>query len=91
MHYFEDGNLQLLSSKPMDHPIIVRFLDEADLLKHLVDIIEKEETALHTNLHEMYSSMNDETFRSMRRTMPITRTKMEWNINAVRMIKQTRK
>jgi hypothetical protein len=38
----------------------------------------------------MYANMNEETFRSMRRIMPITRTKMEWNVNAVRMIKQTK-
>lgn len=39
----------------------------------------------------MYTNMNQETFRSMRRLMPITRTKMEWNVNAVRMVKQVRK
>jgi hypothetical protein len=39
----------------------------------------------------MYSEMQSETLRAMRRVMPITRTKMEWNINAVRMVRQVRK
>ncbi len=49
------------------------------------------ENSLHLGFEEMYGSMNGETLRSMRRIMPITRTKMEWNINAVRMVKQVRK
>jgi len=39
----------------------------------------------------MYANMNEETFRAMRRLMPITRTKMEWNVNAVRLNKNLRK
>lgn len=46
---------------------------------------------MQSGLEDMYSSMSQETFRSMRRLMPITRTKMEWNVNAVRMVKQVRK
>ena len=29
--------------------------------------------------------MNEETFRAMRRALPITKTKMEWNMNSLRM------
>jgi hypothetical protein len=39
----------------------------------------------------MYSNMAEETFRAMRRIMPVKRTKMEWNINSVRMNRQVRK
>ena len=46
---------------------------------------------MQSGLEEMYTTMNNETLRSMRRIMPITRTKMEWNVNAVRMVKQVRK
>jgi capping protein alpha len=49
------------------------------------------EGELQTALEEMYASMNEETFRAMRRIMPVKRTKMEWNVNAVRMNKQVRK
>jgi hypothetical protein len=53
--------------------------------------VQSEESALQSSLDDMYTNMNQETFRSMRRLMPITRTKMEWNVNSVRMVKQVRK
>ena len=39
----------------------------------------------------MYTNMGEETFKAMRRIMPITLTKMDWNLNAVRMVHQIRK
>jgi capping protein alpha len=52
---------------------------------------QSQEAALQSGLEEMYTNMNNETFRSMRRIMPITRTKMDWNVNSVRMVRQVRK
>jgi hypothetical protein len=53
--------------------------------------VQSSEGDLQTALEEMYANMNEETFRAMRRIMPVKRTKMEWNVNAVRMNKQVRK
>ena len=36
----------------------------------------------------MYATLNTDTLKAMRRVLPINRTKMEWNINAVRMTRQ---
>jgi hypothetical protein len=49
------------------------------------------ETDLQAGLEEMYANMSGETFRSMRRTLPVKRTLMEWNVNAIRMNRQVRK
>ncbi len=57
----------------------------------LLNELQAQESVLQNGLEDMYSNMNNETFRSMRRIMPITRTKMEWNVNAVRMVRQVRK
>lgn len=46
---------------------------------------------MRNGLDSMFGSLNDETLRAMRRTMTVQRTKMEWNVNAVRMIRQVRK
>jgi len=90
VHYFEDGNLQLQSTKSI-LPTDIFFDSEGDAVDLLTKLIRSEETSLQTGLEDMYSNMNNETFRSMRRIMPITRTKMEWNVNAVRMVRQVRK
>jgi len=90
VHYFEDGNLQLQSSKVVPATDIP-FKNENDLADQLTKFIQSQESALQGGLEDMYSNMNNETFRSMRRIMPITRTKMEWNVNAVRMVRQVRK
>lgn len=60
----------------------------SDVASAAVAAIKAAESALQEGLEEMYGSMDEETFRAMRRTMPITRTKMDWNISAVRMTRQ---
>jgi capping protein alpha len=90
VHYFEDGNLQLVSSKQVE-PVDIAFKDAADLTTKVVEQIRTTESAIQNGLEGMYNGMNDETLKAMRRVLPITRTLMEWNINSVRMIKQVRK
>jgi len=90
VHYFEDGNLQLQSSKSIP-AADVNFKSNGDLGDQLIRFIQGHESILQNGLEDMYSNMNNETFRSMRRIMPITRTKMDWNVNAVRMVRQVRK
>jgi hypothetical protein len=53
--------------------------------------VKRTETDLQAALEDMYLNMNEETFRMMRRTMTVQRTKMEWNLNAQRMIRNLRK
>jgi len=87
-HIFEDGNVQLQQSKA--YPLItLRGSSESELASSVVAFIQSSETALQEGLEEMYRTMNEETLKSIRRIMPFTRTKMEWNINAVRMVRQT--
>lgn len=64
---------------------------DSELAGQVIALIQAEETALQSALEEMYTNMNSETIRSMRRVMPITKTKMDWNVNAVRMVRQVRK
>jgi capping protein alpha len=90
VHYFEDGNLQLQTHKKIEATTF-SFQSDRELSDAVVKHIQTQETVLQNGLEEMYNNMNNETFRAMRRVMPITRTKMDWNVNAVRMVKQVRK
>lgn len=86
-HYFEDGNVQLQTSKSSPETTLFGG-SEAELASGLEKHIREFETSVQDGLEEMYVSMNEETFKSMRRTLPISRTKMEWNVNAVKMVRQ---
>jgi len=88
-HYFADGNVQLQTSKPVPAaPVSSGAGGEKDLAEAVVAHIKAAETTLQGALGDMYANMNEETFRCMRRVLPVTRTKMEWNVNAVRMVGQ---
>jgi capping protein alpha len=87
-HIFEDGNVQLQQNKAFPRASL-RGESEESLASAVVAFIQAAETALQEGLEEMYRNMNEETLKSIRRIMPFTRTKMEWNINAVRMVRQT--
>uniref|UniRef100_A0A7S1TQR4 F-actin-capping protein subunit alpha n=1 Tax=Phaeomonas parva TaxID=124430 RepID=A0A7S1TQR4_9STRA len=87
-HYFEDGNVQLQVSK--DVPAIT--VDGgSDLVKSTVTAISEAEQVVQRGLEESYQNMSETTLQAIRRVMPITRTKMTWNLAAHRMTSQLRK
>jgi len=89
-HYFEDGNMQLNTSKPVaSKKITVTAGSDADLAKAIVAHIAEAENAVQVGLENMYANMGEQTLRAMRRVMPVTRNKMEWNVFSVRMVRQT--
>ena len=55
-----------------------------DLASAVRDFIAGEEKTLQEGLELMYANMTDETFKAMRRVMPVHRNKMTWNINEVK-------
>ncbi|KAJ8611274.1 hypothetical protein CTAYLR_004142 [Chrysophaeum taylorii] len=78
-HYFEDGNVQLQTHKVVP----AATLPTGDIAAAIAAHIEAAEADLQAALEQMYAGMSHETFKAMRRIMPITRTKMKWNINEV--------
>ncbi|KAF0695998.1 Aste57867_13211 [Aphanomyces stellatus] len=83
VHYFEDGNLQLQSHKD----VVARSVQGSNVGAAVVDAIREEEHVVHSSLEDMYINMSEETFKEMRRVMPVTQTKMDWSIHAHRTAK----
>ena len=42
-------------------------------------LIEAEETKYQTSLNEAYQEMGDKTFKGLRRALPMTRAKLDWD------------
>ncbi|CAI5448935.1 unnamed protein product [Caenorhabditis angaria] len=78
VHYYEDGNVQLFSSKEP----VVKVNVSADFEKtaqEVFRVISEEENKYQKSLLENYSNMSEHTFRALRRQLPVTRAKMDWN------------
>jgi len=77
VHYYEDGNVQLTTdlNKPMSVP------DKGNAnatATEVVKAIQKAEAEFQASLENSYNQMSDTTFKALRRVLPITRTKIDW-------------
>ena len=45
----------------------------------ILALIEAEESRYQTSLNEAYQAMGDKTFKGLRRALPMTRAKLDWD------------
>lgn len=85
-HYFENGNTQMHSEKILD-PISIDFRDPESFGKALVKAIGVAEDNLHDATDDMYESLSNQALKEMRRFLPVSAQKMNWNVLEHRMRK----
>ncbi|WRT67310.1 uncharacterized protein IL334_004279 [Kwoniella shivajii] len=78
VHYYEQGNVQLATKHTASFPLPAEELGGQSVASQIVTIISKIETAYHLELNDVYGELGEKAFRALRRALPITRQKMDW-------------
>jgi len=78
VHYYEDGNVQLNTDTTQKFPLPSAGGNDATAQAALKQIA-KAEQAFQQSLDTSYATMGDTTFKALRRKLPITQMKVDWN------------
>ncbi|KAG0237962.1 F-actin-capping protein [Actinomortierella wolfii] len=82
VHYYEDGNVQLDTIKDVEETLAKNVgagNSSGEIATAFVKLIHAAETGYQTALNESYHDLAESTFKSLRRALPYTRQKIDWN------------
>ncbi|WWD16125.1 hypothetical protein CI109_100550 [Kwoniella shandongensis] len=78
VHYYEQGNVQLATQHKASFPLPTEPNGSQSVASQIVTTISKIETNYHLELNDVYGELGDKAFRALRRALPVTRQKMDW-------------
>eukprot|EP01134_Creolimax_fragrantissima_P004314 CFRG4314T1 len=76
IHYFEDANIQLQSNK--EHSESISFQDSQSLADKVGELLLNQENKYQDAVNDNYGVMAGTCFKSLRRALPVTKSKLEW-------------
>ncbi|KAG4305479.1 hypothetical protein PORY_001035 [Pneumocystis oryctolagi] len=80
VHYYEDGNVRLTTKKTLSFD--AKSMDSLDI----ITAIAAEEKKYQEELNIAFDGLNDYDFKNLRRQLPMTKQKMNWeNINTLKI------
>ena len=71
VHYYEDGNVRLKTKETISESDV----EASKVAKTISDF----EHSLQESLNEKINGLNEGPFKSLRRQLPVTKQKIEWN------------
>ena len=74
VHYYEDGNVRLLTDKPVSTSLSSS-ASAAEIVRQMANI----ERKYQEDLNKAFGSLSEGAFKGLRRQLPITRQKIEWD------------
>jgi len=78
VHYYEDGNVQLNTDTTQSYQVESGGGPDA-VAQNVIKAVAKSDQSYQQSLDSSYATMSDTTFKALRRALPITRTKIDWN------------
>jgi len=79
VHYYEDGNVQLNATKDFELFTSTNSDDLNTKAEAYIKLICKAENEYQTSLNESYVELSENTFKGLRRALPLTRHKLDWD------------
>jgi len=77
VHYYEDGNVQMNSATKDEFKISKG--DEDNVAGETLGALNKFVVNYHSKISDYYMKMQDSTFKLLRRQLPITKSKIDWD------------
>ncbi|KAI0771151.1 F-actin capping protein alpha subunit [Trametes elegans] len=81
VHYYEQGNVQLSTTHSLSLalPPAINAAGGASAAAKVFALIEAEEGKYQASLNDTYAEMGEKTFKGLRRALPMTRSKLDWD------------
>ncbi|KAJ2857072.1 F-actin-capping protein subunit alpha [Coemansia erecta] len=74
VHYFEDGNVQLDTQSDFSRDVEAG----GDVANKVAKLIGQSEAEFQQGINDGFRQLSEKTFKGLRRTLPVTRNKIDW-------------